>query len=1669
VKVWMSHILIIMMLCLLLTTNATLFIPSLSKQQNPLSNTSMLSTPKSLTHTTTTEWKPDIIILNVTNGTISWHVYPEYSILNDTHILHRADVAFSSNDTLYIDKPTEWTFDTITPYTTVSYNATYIWFTVSTNIHYYVYYLSNNTWDYPEYRESRISFHNSKGESLDFDSFHTSVAVSPSRLIHYAPDINDPHIVAWWRLNEASGTKTTYDWKQSIPIQQASTTGWTTGYIGQCAYWGGYSVTSLEIGLPSYGIVYKYAQKAVLSPPFTVEFWVKYTSLYSGPTSSWEKDIAPFVFKGATGPIPNYLVGINVNTQKLAFIMGDTSNNTHVLYSSMTLIKCQWYHIVASYDGTYMRVYINGRLDNSTQDSFTVQTAMDTSKLDAYTFTLGVYSVATDYGRGTFYIDEVRLYDDILTPEEVWWHYSLSLYYDGQKDMLGRTSSGSVTSYTSGVFGTASEFDGIDDYIQIDNDQSLLNLSSFTIVAYFKTGSIGTTQDILKKEKDATEEMFHLRIEVDGKLWFVVRIDGATYSTSQYQLSADTWYMAIVTFNTTAISLYVNGQLVGSTETPPSLLATATTYPYYIGRHPIVDYWFDGEIDELILLNQPLSPEMAENLWKIAKPYIGGYYTDTEFKASWPIESDSPKNDQGFSEDFSGISDISYSSNTTLTTDGDVANWTVPNGQSSTWMLWFDDMDWINPNIYPFIEFRYKTESNKTDTPQVVYYVDENADGTYDTVLKAYPSLSTSWAIFRQNIIEKLSDGGISVNSSTRVIIKLAYWSVDGYLKLYLDWLRVYGFENCITYGMGSSCTNKPNTYWSAMGGILHGHMEATGWSWPMMRFSLPDIEVTEGLYLEVRVRAGDDDSEADMNIKFHDTGGYLYAVGSDVNIPSTWQIYRYDLYDLFGSITLKDIELFNLGSDSDDIYYDYVRIGYLDNEKIQDTSWESLLYPIYEHPKSGYVWFNVTDIFGNSLIYEPRSYAVYQDFVLPLYSWKFMNGKDDSFIHINISRNGFHWSEWLAPHEITRYDLYNGTYTLRVTYPDSSYFETSITVTQDYFWWLEGDTFGDVLMGIDNLYYNITNMNQTLYNQIINVNISLTNWNSEINQTTVNIYLNLTNVNSTLGDLVLNNYELIKNLNTNMTNQFVNLDVNIYNNFTQISGQILSVNNTVLNINATIDYQHNQISTQITNLQTNMTYQINWVLNNITNVNSTIHAQLIDISTQITNLQDNITIQINNVSTQIDNVNVSLSQQINDISVQITNLQSHIDGQFSNIEVWLYNNFTQINSQVISVNNTILNVNSTIDYQHNQITTLIYNVQDNITTQINDVKTMITNLETSMDTQFDNIEIWMLNNFTEINAQVISVNDTILNVNATIDYQHNQLSLQITNLQDNFTIQINSIEANITNVNSTLSQQINDVYVLVQNLQSDMDAQFTNVEVWIYNNFTHIETQILSVNNTVININSTISQQISQVSLQITNLQTNVTTQFNYVFENITNVNATIHTQLISLSTEINNFWTNMNYTLLNMDVNINNNFSNIQTQIVTVNNTVLSVNSTLISANHTIINQITNLNNSMTYQFTHVITNITNVNNTLYQQTQTIKEDIVDLAHTEYRNPPPEPAKVPVVGDFVASEAGQVIAGFGIILAIIFAFMYVVERGRRISIEEERSAKRMINALKK
>jgi len=171
---------------------------------------------------------------------------------------------------------------------------------------------------------------------------------------------------------------------------------------------------------------------------------------------------------------------------------------------------------------------------------------------------------------------------------------------------------GSEPSLVDGKFGKALSFDGSDDYVEVQDSDSLKPTSAITVEAWWKAETWGPTSypPIVKKAGDTTG--YGMEAHSDGTVWFGVVVDGA-WRIAIYTgpVSLGTWYHTVGVYNGSKVTIYVNGE--EGTPTYISGPISHTDNDLHIGHDPAnPDRYFDGIIDEVCIWNVALTPKQIE-------------------------------------------------------------------------------------------------------------------------------------------------------------------------------------------------------------------------------------------------------------------------------------------------------------------------------------------------------------------------------------------------------------------------------------------------------------------------------------------------------------------------------------------------------------------------------------------------------------------------------------------------------------------------------------------------------------------------------------------------------------------------------------------------------------------------------------------------------------------------------------------------------------------------------------------------------------------------------------------------------------------------------------------------------------------------------------------------
>jgi Concanavalin A-like lectin/glucanases superfamily len=218
----------------------------------------------------------------------------------------------------------------------------------------------------------------------------------------YQDSVLDSGPVSYWRLGEGSGT--------SAADSKGSNTGtYTNGptlaqagaLAGDADTASGFDGTNDYVNVP---------WSAALNPAqYTVEFWARAT----GGANTWRTAASTWQQNGADWQ--GYALGLDDTNHWMA----QTGNGTvAVAITGPSVVYNSWTHVVETYDGATLRMYVNGASAGS------LATTSYTPAPSPMAFEIGAeYSGGTRVAFFPGQIDDVALYNKALSATEVQLHY----------------------------------------------------------------------------------------------------------------------------------------------------------------------------------------------------------------------------------------------------------------------------------------------------------------------------------------------------------------------------------------------------------------------------------------------------------------------------------------------------------------------------------------------------------------------------------------------------------------------------------------------------------------------------------------------------------------------------------------------------------------------------------------------------------------------------------------------------------------------------------------------------------------------------------------------------------------------------------------------------------------------------------------------------------------------------------------------------------------------------------------------------------------------------------------------------------------------------------------------------------------------------------------------
>jgi len=137
---------------------------------------------------------------------------------------------------------------------------------------------------------------------------------------------------------------------------------------------------------------------------------------------------------GKVNPFVYEAIGLALNKKYLWTPFATDEEVNHPLYSSQVVANNKWYQVVETYDGKYVRFYINGVLSRKKPRTGIVRT--NTNDL-----AIGRHGGDADQGGDDFFfsglIDEVSIYNRALTADEITTLYNQNIPVNGIISSMG--------------------------------------------------------------------------------------------------------------------------------------------------------------------------------------------------------------------------------------------------------------------------------------------------------------------------------------------------------------------------------------------------------------------------------------------------------------------------------------------------------------------------------------------------------------------------------------------------------------------------------------------------------------------------------------------------------------------------------------------------------------------------------------------------------------------------------------------------------------------------------------------------------------------------------------------------------------------------------------------------------------------------------------------------------------------------------------------------------------------------------------------------------------------------------------------------------------------------------------------------------------------------------
>ena len=349
------------------------------------------------------------------------------------------------------------------------------------------------------------------------------------------------------------------------------------------------------------------------------------------------------------------------------------ADNNWVMLKHENITSNKLMHVIYTYDGTYQKLYIDGKLVSTSEISGTVTGPNG----DNIFLTLGANcnpASYADYFKGNIY--SAKLYSRALTEGEVLENYKLDkekynpdidyvhdnmvFHLDGTnpgnnegiwQDISGNDNHGQVFSATyNGKDGFI--FDSVDDYIDMGVQQ--YPYVTVELVLSNITTSYGSPKYILSSNTQTSGNSIYL---MGSTIYAINYLEDGTYGSVSTSINPSDTMLVTYTYDGTYEKLYIDGKLVSTGNNAGKIFNENKDLKFILGaawsgNNTTMKY--KGTIHEARLYSKALNEEQIKQNYQIDKEK---YKSDIDYvndNMVFHLDGTNPGNNEGIWQDISG-------------------------------------------------------------------------------------------------------------------------------------------------------------------------------------------------------------------------------------------------------------------------------------------------------------------------------------------------------------------------------------------------------------------------------------------------------------------------------------------------------------------------------------------------------------------------------------------------------------------------------------------------------------------------------------------------------------------------------------------------------------------------------------------------------------------------------------------------------------------------------------------------------------------------------------------------------------------------------------------------------------------------------------------------------